>query len=142
MNKLIKNVILVVATVVVLFLIPLFLSHDQPIEVTIPQLDAQELASKKEAAEQAEKQAQKEARIRRIYACQTNEDCLIVDKDPCGCAAGPKGVTAININFITEFNAINAQQGAKACPDTVSTEQECSATAEAVCVARTCKIRY
>ena len=50
----IKNIILIVATVGVAFLIPLFLAHDVPIEVNIPQLNEQELAAQKEAAEQAE----------------------------------------------------------------------------------------
>jgi len=142
MNKMIKNVVLLVAITVVVFLIPLFLLHDAPIEVTIPQLDAQELAAKKEAAEQAEKQAQKEARIRRVYACQADEDCIIVDKDPCGCAVGPQGVVAINVDFVTDFNTLNSNQVTKACPDTISTEKECSEEAKAVCIARTCKIRY
>ena len=142
MNKMIKNGVLLVAMVGVLLLIPLFLMHDAPIQVDIPHLDAQEMAAKKEAVQQAEKQAQREARARRVYACQTDDDCIIVDKDPCGCAIGPKGVTAINVNYITDFNAINRTMGTKACPDTVSTEKECSANAEAVCRARTCKISY
>ena len=142
MNKMIKNVVLIVVTAVVVFLIPLFLTHDSPTQVDVPHLNAQEIAAQKEATEQAEKQAQKEARIRRVYACQTEEDCIVVDKDPCGCAAGPQGVTAINVGQITAFNSINNQQGAKACPDVISTEKECSATAQAVCVAHTCKIRY
>ena len=142
MNKMIKNLVLIACTVGVVFLIPLFLSHDSPIPVEIPRLDAQEMAAKKEAAEQAERQAQKEARARRVYACKVDEDCIIVDTDPCGCALGPKGVTAINVNFITDFNAINAQSMTKTCPDTVSTERECSPNTEAVCRARTCKIQY
>ena len=89
------------------FLIPLFLAHDSPIEVNIPRLDAAEMAAQKEAAQQAEKQAQREARARRVYACQSDEDCIIVEKDPCGCAVGPKGVVAINVNFVTDFNTIN-----------------------------------
>ena len=142
MNKLIKNVVLITAVVVVVFLIPLFLMRDAPIQVDIPHLDAQQLAAKKEAVQQAEKQAQKEARVRRMYACQTDEDCIIVDKDPCGCSVGPKGVTAINVDFVTEFNTQNNQTLAKACPDTVSAEKECSESAQAVCRARVCKIEY
>ena len=142
MNKMIKNIILIVATVGVAFLVPLFLAHDVPIEVNIPRLNVQELAAQKEATEQAEKQAQREARIRRVYACQVDEDCIIVDKDPCGCAVGPKGVVAVNVNLITEFNAINNSQVTKTCPDTISTEKECSETAQAICRARTCKISY
>lgn len=142
MNKMIKNVVLIAATAGVLFLIPLFLANNTPIEVDIPRLDAQELAAQKEAVQQAEKRAQKEVRNRRVYACQVDEDCIIVEKDPCGCAIGPKGVVSINVNFVTEFNALNSQQVTTACPDTVSTEKECSETAEAVCRAHTCKISY
>lgn len=142
MNKMIKNVVLLVAITVVASLIPLFWAHDAPIEVTIPQLDAVEMAAQKEAAQQAEKQAQREARARRVYACQSDEDCIIVEKDPCGCAVGPKGVAAINVNFVTDFNTLNSKQITTACPDTISTEKECSAEAQAVCQARTCKITY
>ncbi len=143
MNKMIKNVVLIACTVGVVFLIPLFLTHDTPIEVDVPYLDATEIAAKKEVAEQADKQAQKEARARRVYMCEADEDCIIVDKDPCGCSVGPKGVVAINVNYITEFNALNSQSmGTKACPDAVSTEKECSSTAQPVCKARKCKITY
>ncbi len=139
----IKNIVLIAATAVVIFLIPLFLAHDSPIQVNLPRLDAQEMAAKKEAAEQAEKQAQRAARARRVYACETDEDCIIVEKDPCGCAIGPKGVEAINVNFITDYNAIHSKNVlAKTCPDELSTEKECSPDAEAVCRARTCKIKY
>ena len=142
MNKMIKNVVLIAAITVVAFLIPLFLAHDAPIEVNIPQLDAAEIAAQKEAAQQAEKQAQREARIRRVYACQKDEDCIIVEKDPCGCAVGPKGLVAINVDFVTDFNTLNSKQITTACPDTISTEKECSAEAQAVCRARNCKITY
>ena len=142
MNKMIKNIILIVVTAIVVFLIPLFLTHDSPTQVNMPQLNAQEIATKKEEADRAEKRAQKAARARQVYACKSDEECIIVDKDPCGCAVGPKGVTAININFITEFNTMNGQQGATTCSDVVSTEKECSATAKGVCVSGTCKIHY
>lgn len=143
MNKMIKNLVLAGAAVGVLLLIPLFLTHDVPTEVVnIPYLDAQELAAQREAAEQAAKQAQKEVRVHRVYTCQTDEDCIIVEKDPCGCAVGPKGVVAINVNFVTDFNELNKQPVTKACPDTVSDEKECSENAEAVCRAHMCKIIY
>lgn len=143
MKKLITNVCLGVCTAGVVLLIALFLSHDEPIQVDIPRLDAQELTAQKEASEKAEQAAARRARINRVYACSADEDCIIVDKDPCGCAAGPKGVVAINVNFITEFDKLN-QTGliTKACPDEVSTQQECSPAARAVCRARSCKITY
>ena len=143
MKKLIKNVFLLACTGGVVCLIALFMTHDSPIPVDIPALDSAEIAAQKEAAAQAEKEAQRQAHAKRVYSCSTDEDCLIVDKDPCGCAAGPKGVVAININYITDFNAINAQRMVtKACAEVLSREKECSPTAHAVCKARTCKIVY
>lgn len=143
MKKTITNIFLLVCTVGVLLLIPVFLTHDSPIPVEIPSISAEELAAQKEAAAQAEKVAARKARTRRIYACETDEDCIIVDKDPCGCAVGPQGVTAININYITDFNALNnTKMVAKACPTTSSTQKECSPTARGVCKAKTCKIVY
>lgn len=143
MKKMFSSVVLLTCTVVVLMLIPLFLSHDSPLQVDIPQLTKEELASQKEEAEKAEQEATRKARLSRIYSCKRNEDCLIVDKDPCGCAAGPKGVVAINVNHIIDFNALNsARIVAKACSSKVSTVKECSASARAVCKAHTCKITY
>ncbi len=143
MKKVITNVCLGVCTVAVVLLIALFLSHDVPIQVEIPRLDAQELTAQKEASVKAEREATRKARMNRMYACSADEDCIIVDKDPCGCAAGPKGVVAINVNFITEFNKLN-QTGliTKACSAEVSTQQECSPAAKAVCWVRRCKISY
>lgn len=143
MKKIIANVLLLACTVGVVLLIPLFLSHDSPIQVEIPRLDATELAAQKEVAAQAEKEAARKTRVHKVYSCQTDEDCIIVDKDPCGCAAGPKGVMAINVNFITEFNVLNhSNLVTKACGETVSQEQECSPSAKAVCKANSCKITY
>ena len=143
MKKIITNVCLLICTACVVLLIPLFLSHDVPIQVDIPRLDAEELAAQKEASAKAEREAARKAKANRVYSCQEDEDCIIVDKDPCGCAAGPKGVVAINVNFITEFNSLN-QVGSvtKACAERLSQERECSPSARAVCRARSCKIIY
>ena len=139
----IANIFLLTCTVGVVILIALFLSNKPAIPVNIPRLDAQELAAQKEAATKAEKEAARKARAAKVYSCKTDEDCIIVDKDPCGCAAGPKGVVAINVNFITEFNVMNqANMVTKACGETVSRERECSPFARAACQARTCKIVY
>ena len=91
----------------------------------------------------AEKEAQRQARARRVYSCKADEDCIIVDKDPCGCAIGPKGVVAINVNYLTDFNALNSQKMVtKSCSEVLSREKECSPSARAVCKAHTCKITY
>jgi len=143
MKKAIMRVFLLTCTVAVLLLIPLFMSHDSPIQVKLPQLTTEELAAQKqEAAKQAQETARK-AQLSRIYSCRQDEDCLIVDKDPCGCSVGPKGVVAININYITDFNALNSSRMiTKTCSSQVSTLKECSPSARAVCKARTCKIVY
>ncbi len=143
MKNTVKNVLLLVCIIGVLVLTGLFLTHDSEILMEIPQIDAQELAAQKEIVQQAERNAQRQAQLRRIYACQTDEDCIIVDKDPCGCFAGPKGVVAINVSRITEFNAVNnTRLVAKTCSEEISTEKECSSSAHPVCSARTCKIVY
>lgn len=143
MNKKIKNIFLLVCTGVIVFAIPMLLSHHTPTQVDLVELDAQEIAVQKEAAAQAEKQAARQARAMRVYACSTNEDCIIVDKDPCGCSVGPKGVVAINVNHIVDFNAMNNQKSVTStCAEKVSQEKECSPSARPVCKARRCKIEY
>lgn len=143
MKKIITNVFLLVCTAVVLLLIPLFMSHDSPIPVEIPHLSSEELAAQKEAAAKIEREAAQKARIQRVYSCKKNEDCIIVDKDPCGCAIGPKGVVAINVNYITDFDILNkAKMVTKTCPSKVSKVKECSPSAHGVCKAKTCKIAY
>ncbi len=142
MKKMIVNIALLSATIAVLGLTGLFLSNRFPISVNIARLDVEEMAAQKEAAAQAAKAAQRRAQLNRTVSCKADEDCIIVDKDPCGCAAGPRGVTAINVNYITDFNAINSQPSTKTCMDVPSTEKECSPSARAVCRARTCRIEY
>ena len=139
----IKNVFFIACTVIIILLIPFFLSHDSPIPVHIVQLDAQEIAAQKEASAQAEKQAQHQARIQRIYSCKTDADCIIVDKDPCGCAVGPKGVVSINVNYIVDFNNLNNRQSVTtSCSEKLSKEKECSPSARAICKANRCSIHY
>ncbi len=142
MKKMIQSVCLFVCAAGIVLLIPVFLKNAVPIEVDIPQITVEEIETKKEETAQAQKAAKRQAKINRIYSCQSDEDCIIVDKDPCGCSIGPKGVTAINVGYITDFNTLNTQPTAKACPDVISTERECSETARAVCKAKTCKIAF
>ncbi len=143
MKKMIKNMMLLVFTVGVVFLIALFLKNDSPIPVNLVKIDAKELAAKKEAAAQEAKKEHRRQQAQRVTSCKTDADCIIVDKDPCGCFIGPKGVTAINANYVVDFNAINNQQSVmKACPEKPSTVKECSPSARPVCKARKCKIAY
>ena len=143
MKKAIARVFLLTCTIGVVLLIPLFMSHDSPIPVQIPQLTSEKVSAKKEEADKVEQETARKTKLNRIYSCKQDDDCLIVDKDPCGCAAGPKGVVAINVNYITDFNALNsARMVTKTCSPQVSTIKECSPSARAICAASTCKISY
>ena len=128
---------------VVIMLIVLVLANNTPIEVNLPHFTAEELAEQKKAASQAAKAAYRKQRISKMYVCQTDDDCAIVDKDPCGCLIGPKGVTAINVGYITDFDEINNKAfGTRTCPEQTSAEKECSPSAHPVCRAKRCKIAY
>ena len=142
MKKTIQNACLLACAAGVVLLIPILFKQATPIVVEIPQITVEELETKKEETAQAQRAARRQAKLNRISSCQVDEDCIIVDKDPCGCAVGPKGVTAINVNYITEFNELNNQPNAKACPDVISTERECGEDARAVCKAKVCKIVF
>lgn len=142
MNQKIKTLFFVICITLIVLIIPLLLTHDTPIPVNLVQLDTQELAAQKQATAQAEKQAQRQARAARVYSCKADEDCIIVDKDPCGCAIGPKGVTAINVNYILDFNSLTKSDVTTACPEKLSQEKECSSAAHPVCKANRCKISY
>ena len=99
---------------------------------------------KQEAKQEAQERARRIAKARSVnFACKADEDCIIVDKDPCGCLVGPKGVVAINASRSLEFTKSLGNVLAKACPDGApSQEKECSPNARAVCRNKTCKIIY
>ncbi len=143
MKTKIRDMVLLVCAVIVVVLIPVFLRQDKPIEVSIPVLDsaqlaAQEAQQKKEAAQEAAREAQ-----RRMVSCTVDSECIIVDKDPCGCLVGPEGVTAINAAYTLDFNKVQSNVLAKACPEGApSTERECGPTAHAVCTNNVCRIAY
>lgn len=141
-NKL-KSLLLLVCSAVVLVLIPVFLSKDNPIEVTLPTLTLQEVTEQEAEQQKAAQASAKKAKVRRVFRCQTDEDCIIVDKDPCGCLVGPEGVTAINASYTLDFNKMQSQALTKACPDREPSQvRECSPSAEAVCRDKVCKIIY
>ena len=139
----IKELLLLCCAVGVLALLPLLYSKDQPIEVNVPALNSKEMDVKAEEQHREAAAAAVKAQVRRMYRCQTDEDCIIVAKDPCGCLVGPSGVTAINAEYTLDFNKMQSNLVAKACPDRApSTERECSPDAQAVCVENVCKIRF
>lgn len=141
-NKII-NILYVCSAVFVLLWLFTLCKHAQPEQVYLPELNLQEIEAQEQAQQQAEHAAAERARVRRIFSCETDEDCIIVDKDPCGCWAGPSGVTAINSARALEFNRLQGRALTKACPDgEPSKERECSPSARAVCQEKTCKIVY
>lgn len=152
MNKTIYGWLLLGFTAVVLILSIVFFRQNNPIEAEVPLFTMQEAD---EAKTQREQEAQKRqnmelARKRseidnKMTRCSSDDECVIVDKDPCGCLKGPSGVTAINGAFSLEFtNLMEKKFGtATACPSVApSLERECSPTAEAVCREKHCKIVY
>ncbi len=139
----IKEAMLLVCALAALGAIPLFLSKDNPIEVSVPVLDAAQLAAKEAKAQKEAAESAVQAAMRRMVSCSVNEDCIIVDKDPCGCLVGPEGVTAINAAYTLDFNKFQSNSLTKACPEGApSVERECSPSAQAVCQENVCRISY
>lgn len=141
-NKL-KNLLLLACAGCVLVLIPVFFTQDKPIEVTIPTLTEKEFTAQQETQQKAAQATAQKARVRRVFRCQADEDCIIVDKDPCGCLIGPEGVTAINASYTLDFDKMQSRAVTKACPDRApSQEKECSPSAVPVCRENVCRIAY
>lgn len=144
MKRKTRDSIALLCALVLLVLLPFFLSHTSPIVVELPEIKQEEVLAQEEKEQKKAQVKAVRAKTRKIYACETDEDCIIVDKDPCGCLIGPAGVTAINALYTLEFNSVILKNVvAQTCPDTApSTEKECSPGAQAVCQANTCKIVY
>lgn len=149
MNK-IKQFLLLLCAFAVIGAIPVVLSRREVIPTDMPALSRAEIVANKQEYEKLEAKQETQERARRIakarsanFACKADEDCIIVDKDPCGCLVGPKGVVAINASRSLEFTKTLGNVLAKACPDGApSQEKECSPNARAVCRNKTCKIIY
>lgn len=144
MKKTVKNLANVLGAIIIALLVFTFWKKDEPIYVEAPVLKLEELNAKEAALKKEAKEAAAAERARRMYSCKVNEDCIIVDKDICGCLIGPKGVTAINLNYTVDFNAMQSKASmSKSCPETApSRKRECSPSARAVCQSRQCKIVY
>ncbi|MBO7238160.1 MAG: hypothetical protein J6U96_02565 [Elusimicrobiaceae bacterium] len=150
MNKL-YGLLLLICAGGAMFLTILFFAQPAPIEVKMVRLD-EEMVKENEAKMKEEEKRQQAAHAaqaradleKRLYRCKSNEECIIVDKDPCGCARGPQGVTAINSDLSLEYSKLMEKKFAKieVCPDVASKEKECSPKARPVCEANRCKIAY
>ena len=141
-NKIKDLLLLLCAGGLVLLLVVLF-SHDEPIEISVPQLAKIDPAVQEAHQQAVSREEAIRARYARLSRCKINDDCIIVDKDPCGCLIGPKGVTAINALYTLEFNNTQAGTVTKTCPEQAPRAvRECSPSARAVCVQNSCKIKY
>lgn len=149
--KHIKSILLLVCAGVAILLSFTFYSRRSLIEVDMPLVTGEMVQERQEDLKKEEKRRQN-AQIARVQAeqeekmllCETDDDCIIVDKDPCGCLKGPEGVTAINSAMSLEFSRLLEPLFAKAtsCASVASTEKECSPSAHAVCEQKKCKIVY
>lgn len=143
MNSKLKNIIVLCCAIGVFCLIPVFYLRGGVIDINLPAIDAKMLAEKVEKTQKAVQRSAVQRRNRKMVSCQVDDDCIIVDKDPCGCLVGPKGVTAINVEYTLEFNKMQEGLLAKACPaGKPSQQKECSPNAQAVCRANVCRIKY
>lgn len=143
MNSKIRDIIALVSAVVILGSLSSFLARVKPIEVNLPQLSKEDIVAQEEIKQKQEQAAALQNKMRRIYACTLDEDCIIVDKDPCGCLIGPEGVTAINAMYTLEYNQLMSRSVTTTCPDiTPSTERECSPSALPICMSNMCRIAY
>lgn len=143
MKNKIKNITCVSLSVVVVLVSLALLSKSKPFAFDLPVLNLQEIEQQEEAQKKAAQASAERAQLRKIYHCQADEDCVIVEKDPCGCWVGPSGVTAINAEQALEFDKFYPKNVTKTCPDTApSIEKECSLSARAVCRNNACKIEY
>ncbi len=149
--KQIKAILLLICAGAAILLSLAFYSRRNMIEVQMPLVTKNMVAERQAEIEKQEKRRQnaKDARKKaeleeRLVSCTVNEDCIIVDKDPCGCLRGPEGVTAINSSMSLEFSSMMEAAFAQAtsCPSEGSTERECSASARPVCEQQHCKIVY
>lgn len=138
-----KDIFLFLCAGLILLLLPVLWSNRSVIEISLPGISSSDLSARIEKQQQQARVSATRAKERRVYACEDDEDCIIVDKDPCGCLVGPQGVTAINALFTLEFNQLQKKSLMTPCPDRApSTERECSSTAQAICVNKTCQISY
>lgn len=150
MNQ-VKGILLLICAGAAIVLSLVFYSRRSLIDVQMPLVtkemvaERQEEIQKKEKRRQNAQQARRRAELEeRLISCNVDEDCIIVDKDPCGCLRGPEGVTAINSSLSLEFSRLMEPVFAQAtsCPSVASAEKECSASAKAVCQQNICKIAY
>ena len=142
---------LLVCAAMVVLLILAFSPKSEPLESDMPLITQQMIEEVRatKATEESQRQQAEAARHRaevmsKMYRCKEDDQCVIVDKDPCGCLKGPSGVTAINGEWSLEFSKLMDKKFAATttCPSQPSQEKECSPRAKAICRSNRCTIAY
>jgi hypothetical protein len=142
MKKGIKNIIYVVLTVLVAGVTFSVYQNNTPLTVDLPSLSLEQLQAKEEAVKENTQISAARSRHKKWTACEEDEDCIIIDQDPCGCLIGPKGVTAINVDFMQAYEDKHQNQ-TTACPEgEPSQEAQCSPDAHPVCKNKVCTIMF
>ena len=104
MMKKVQNIFYVVGAVILGFITFTMYQQRTPIPIFVPEITMEELDTRAAAAKQTEERVAANTRARKLVACSVDDDCIIVDKDPCGCLVGSAGVTSINVNHVLDFN--------------------------------------
>lgn len=151
MRTKVHAVVLLICAGLVMMLALCFFSRVDPIKADVPLVTKENMEEYQTQVHHDQQQREQAALARKraelavkMHQCQSNDDCIIVDQDPCGCLKGPQGVTSINAAYSLEFSELMAKQFAKTttCPSEGSTVRECSASARAACQNKRCKIVY
>ena len=118
--KQIQDIVMLLCAVGAILLAVMFFNRPAPIQVTMKKITPEILEENKAQIQQeakrqqAEQAARKRAEMeKRVHKCSSDDDCIIVDKDSCGCLRGPKSVTAINSEYSLEFSKLIEQKNGK-----------------------------
>ena len=80
MKNKIRSVLYVLATLVVLALIPVFLSKDEPIAINLPELKLEEVEAQEHAQQKAAEAAAQRAAARRVFQCEAERPVRLFDR--------------------------------------------------------------
>lgn len=147
----IQGIVWLVCAAFVLILALSFFSRGTSIDASAPLVTVEMVKEKQSEIQAAAQHRQQEAAARRraemeerVRVCTADEQCIIVDRDPCGCFKGPEGVMAINSAMSLEFSQLVQAEtsGSTVCPEVGSSEKECSSSARPVCQQNKCTIVY
>jgi len=142
MKKMITNIIYLVVAVAVCMCTFAVYQNANPIEADVPVVTLAQVHEQEEVTKEKEQISAARARQRRWINCKQDDDCVIIDREPCGCLVGAKGVIAINVNLVTEYEEKYLNK-TKACPEEEPFQEgPCSPSAYPICKNKTCTIVF